>query len=354
MKILINLDHPAHVHLFKNMIRNLEKDGYKVKITARDKEVVLDLLNAYGFEYENTGEHQRGLFNKVYGMIKIDHKLYRIARKFKPDILVSAGSPYAAHVSRLLNKPHIAFDDTEHSREQYWLYSPFTEVICTPSCFKKDLGKKHVRYNGYHELAYLHPNYFKPDLKVLSDLNLTRRDKFIIIRLISWSASHDVGEHGLGKNIKRLVKRIEDYGSVFITSETGLNNDFEGYGITTSPEQIHSLLYFAEMYIGEGATMATESGILGTPSIYISSLAKTLGNFNELQNKYGLVYSFTDPRRALEKAIELLGDRNLRLEWQKKREILLKERIDVTKWMTDFIESYPESFYEYLKNRVGG
>ena len=344
MKILINLDHPAHVHLFKNMIWNLEKKGHKVKITARDKEVVLDLLNAYGFEYENTGKHQMGLFNKVHEMIKINHKLYKIAKKFGVNILVSAGSPYAAHVSRLLNKPHIAFDDTEHSREQYRLYSPFTDTICTPSCFKNDLGKKQVRYNGYHELAYLHPNYFKPDPRVLRDLNLTEKDKFIILRFVSWGASHDVGEHGLGKNIKQLIKKIEDYGSVFITSETELTNNFGRYRITTSPEQIHSLLYFAEMYIGEGATMATESGILGTPSIYISSLAKTMGNFDELQNKYGLVYSFTDPNKALEKAIELLEDKNLKSEWQKKREKLLKEKIDVTKWMTNFIENYPESF----------
>ena len=41
MKILIDIGHPAHVHLFKNLIGNLRKDGHEVIITARDKEIAL-------------------------------------------------------------------------------------------------------------------------------------------------------------------------------------------------------------------------------------------------------------------------------------------------------------------------
>ena len=43
MNILVDIGHPAHVHLFKNMIWNLEEDGHEVKITARDKEIALYL-----------------------------------------------------------------------------------------------------------------------------------------------------------------------------------------------------------------------------------------------------------------------------------------------------------------------
>ena len=53
---------------------------------------------------------------------------------------------------------------------------------------------------------------------------------------------------------------------------------------------------------------------------------------------------------ALEKAIEILENGNSKKEWQRKRERLLSEKIDVTAWMTDFIERYPDSFYEYMKS----
>jgi len=73
MRILIDIGHPADVHFFKNMIRNLGKKGHEIKITARKKDVTLDLLNAYHFKYEYLGENRRGLMKKAYGMIKKDY-----------------------------------------------------------------------------------------------------------------------------------------------------------------------------------------------------------------------------------------------------------------------------------------
>ncbi|MCK4824015.1 DUF354 domain-containing protein, partial [bacterium] len=159
MRVLIDIGHPAHIHLFKNMIWNLKKKGHEIKITARDKDVALQLLDAYGFEYENRGEGYTGLFRKAIGVIKINHRLYTIARRFKPDIVIGVHNPYIAQVGKLIRIPSIIFTDTEHAKLANYLTFPFTDVICTPSCFNKDLGKKQVRYNGYHELAYLHPNY---------------------------------------------------------------------------------------------------------------------------------------------------------------------------------------------------
>jgi len=63
-------------------------------------------------------------------------------------------------------------------------------------------------------------------------------------------------------------------------------------------------------------------------------------------DKYGLLFY---PDQALEEAISILEDKNSKNEWRKRRERLLSDKIDVTVWMTDFIERYPESFYEYKK-----
>ena len=343
MKILVDIGHPAHVHLFKNMIWDLESNGNEVLITVRDKEITRNLLDAYGFEYKCIASYHKTMVGKMINMFRRTLKLYQIAKKFNPDVMVGVSNLHIAHVGKLIKKPSVIFTDTEHAALQNVLTFPFATAICTPSCFKEDLGKKQVRYKGYHELAYLHQNYFKPNPEVLDEIGLSKDGTFIILRFVSWSASHDVGQRGIQNKIE-LVRELEKYGKVFITSEGKLEGDLEKYKIKVSPEKLHDLLYYATMYIGEGATMATEAGILGTPSLYTSSLVGTMGNFEELENKYGLVYSFRDSNQAFEKAIELLEKENLKKDWQNKREKLLNDKIDVTAFMTWFIENYPESF----------
>lgn len=342
MNVLVDIGHPADFHFLKNAIWKLESDGHKVEITAREKEMTTKLLEIYGFKYHNLGSNQRGLVNKAIGMIKTDYKMYRIAKSFNPDILTGVHNPYVAHVSKLMKKPSIIFTDTEHAKLASILTFPFSTTICTPSCFKNDIGKKHIRYNGYHELAYLYPNYFKPDESVLNEVGLHKNDKFIVIRFVSWDASHDVGQNGI-KNKILIVKELEKYGRVLITSESKLPVELESYKIVLSPEKIHDLLYYATLYIGEGASMATESGILGTPSIYISSLVDTMGNFTELSQKYNLVYSYKDSDEALNKALELIQKSEIKKEWRSKRECLLNDKIDVTKFIVEIIERYGDS-----------
>lgn len=354
MKIMVDIGHPAHVHFFKNFMREMERRGHKLIITARDKDVALRLLEAYGIEYTAVGKMGRGKLDLIKEWVGRDLKIYSMAGRFHPVILTGIGSPCMAHVARLTGAKSIIFTDTEIARLTNRVTFPFADVICTPSCFKKDLGKKQVRYNGYHELAYLHPNYFKPDPSVLDNLGLKEGDKFVVVRFVAWQAIHDIGQHGFDMETKRkLVKELEKYVKVFITSESPLPEEFEKYRITAPPEKIHDLLYHAMMYIGEGATMATEATILGTPTIYVSSFSKPMGNFIELEKEYDLIYSFREPDKAIQKALELLQQPDLKQQWAKKCQRLLADKIDVTQFMVDFIENYPEGFFRYREGNKG-
>jgi len=363
MRILVGIEHPKRVHFWKNIIWNLEKRGHKIKIAARVKDVTLQLLDAYGFEYEVYGKNYRGILKKAYGMIESDIKLLRIAKAFKTDIFVGKGSIYMGQVSKMLGKPYICFSDTEHATLANMLTYPFADVICTPSCFKKRINpEEHVRYNGYEELAYLHPIYFKPDPSVLDDSGLSKHDKFIIIRSISWGAVHDAHSRGFSQDfLEKAIESLEEYGHVFITSEGKLNKNLEKYKIQIAPEKLHSALYYASLYFGEGGTTAVEAALLGTPSVHVEAFktksgevadaTKIHGNFDDLANKYGMLYTFADPDPALNKALEILQDKNAKKKMRKKREKLLREKIDVTAFVTDFIENYPESFYEYMQRK---
>lgn len=340
MRISFNICHPAQVHLFKYAIRNLEKKGHQCKITAVDKEVSLNLLDVYGFEYEVVGSEKDSLFSKATELIKIEYKLYGIVRLFKPDVMVGGvGNAYSAHVGKLIGKPSIIFDDTEHSKIEHFLMDPFATVICTPSCYILNLGRKQVKYNGYHQLAYLHPNHFTPNPETLKELGLKEDDVFIVLRFVSWTAGHDVGHHGIENKIE-FVRELEKYGKVLITSERQLDAALEQYRIKVSPEKLHDLLYYASLCVGDGGTTAVESAILGTPSIYVSSLIGTMGNFIELETKYGLLLNYEDCDKALKKAIELIQNPEIKADWKKKREQLLKDKIDVTSFIVKFVENY--------------
>ncbi|WP_349681002.1 DUF354 domain-containing protein [Methanosarcina sp. UBA411] len=342
MRIVICMNHPGHVHLFKNFIWSMRKRGHEIIIAATEKDVSFKLLDNYDFNYINLGSYGTSLMQKLVNLPIIDLRLYKEVKKFGPDIFVGMGSILAAHVSFLLRKKCVIFEDTEHSTEQIRLYLPFTDVVCTPSCFKDNLGKKQVRYNGYHELAYLHPNYFTPNSNVLRELGLKENDVFIILRFVSWNATHDHGHTGLTFEDKRnAVNELSKYGRVFITSEKPLQKEFEKYRITVSPEKIHDLLYYATLLYGESATMASECAVLGTHAIFCDYAGR---GYTDEEEKYTLVYNFHDEntmgKDSLVKASELLNDPNIKQKSREKSKKLISEKIDVTKYMVEFVEKY--------------
>lgn len=358
MRILVEIGHPAHVHHFKNMIWELEKRGSEVKIVAKDKDVTIKLLQAYGFEYEKLGLNYNSIFSKASSLAKINYKLYKIASEFKPDLFISRASPHSAHVSRLISKPHIAFCDTEHATLNDLLAYPFTDTICTPVSYKKRIKpRKHVTFNGYKELAYLHPKYFKPDPTILNDLGLKEGDRYIVLRFISWKASHDTQSKGFDYETKaNLINSLKDFGKVFVLSEGQLDKEFEKYKFSGKPEKFHSFLYYATLCVSEGSTTAVESALLGTPTVHfegfkseagsVKDVTSILGYLDELINKYELFYTFSDQVSALNKSLDIIQNPNYNVESLAKRDKIINEKVDVTGFMVDFVENYSHNFFE--------
>jgi hypothetical protein len=342
MRIVVDINHPAQVHCFKNFVREMKDRGHDVLITATEKDVSLKLLDRYGFSYVNLGSYGKNLLQKLVNIPVIDARMYNAVKGFRPDIFIGLGSIRASHVSYLMHKQCISIEDTECSYQQIILYLPFVNTVCTTSHFKRDLGKKQVRLNAYKELAYLHPNYFKPDPSVLGMLGLSPGERFIILRFVSWGASHDVGQHGIGDKAG-LVKELEKYGRVLISSEGPLEKGLEKYQVKIPIEKFHDLLYYATIYVGEGGTTASECALLGTHAIHVSTTAKHCGVFEDLHS-YGLLWTSEDAHESLELAKNLLENENLWGEGKSKLKKLLSEKIDLTRFMEWFIESYPESF----------
>ncbi len=347
MKILIDIGHPAHVHLFKNFAKELISHNHQVFFTCREKEFEKYLLSSYGFSFKSFGKKYSSIPGKIFGMIEFDIKEFISGLKFRPDIFLSHGSIYAAHASFLLRKPHISLEDSGNM-EQIKLYQPFTKVIITPDILKENLGDKQIRYRSFHELAYLHPNYFIPDDSIYKDLKISKKEKFCIIRFVSWKATHDEGQKGFSNNDKeQLIKLLYDKMKVFITSESDLPVELEKFKIRIPPERIHDALYYASLVVSEGATIASEAGVLGTTSLYVSSIRRA---YCEDQERFNLVYNFQTSKSALIKISEIINDDNKLSKQAEARQSLLSSKIDTTAFLVWFITTWPESYWIMKEN----
>lgn len=340
MKILIDIGHPGHVHLFRPFALEMISKGHQVLFTCRQKEFEMELLRSAGFNFISFGKHFKTKKGKIWGLVKFNFQLLTACLKFKPDILMSHGSIYAAQIGYLLRKPHISMEDSGNW-EQMRLYIPFTKNILTPKELKEDLGPKQIRYSGYHELAYLHPRLFTPDDLIWNILKLKKDQPFALLRFVSWSATHDKGQGGLSNVVKKeLVHLLASKMQVLISAEGKLPDEFEKYKISIPPEKMHDVLAAAAIFIGEGATMASEAGILGTPAVYVNSLERC---YNQDQEKYGTVFNFRNSEGVIDKVKSLINEPYLKQKTLSGRNKMLSEKIDVTHFLVWFIENYPES-----------
>ena len=75
---------------------------------------------------------------------------------------------------------------------------PFSDLIIAPDSltFNK-FHNKTLTYAGTHELAYLHPNKFKPNIKIINRIGLEEGDPYFVLRFVALKGHHDIGHSEL-------------------------------------------------------------------------------------------------------------------------------------------------------------
>ncbi|MHB9285886.1 DUF354 domain-containing protein [Halobacteriales archaeon Cl-PHB] len=342
MKVLFDVNHPAQVHLFHHAIDYLESEGHETLVTSRDKEMTLDLLDAYDIDHRPLTDAADGLLGMLIEWTVREVRLFRVARRFDPDVVVSRPNPAAAHVATLVGARTLFMKDTVLPEPMRTLIHrstfPFVDDVCSPPGF--DLGVDPACHHtlGFQELAYLHPDWFSPDPEALADHGVAVDEPYFVLRFAGWGAYHDVGNGGLTPDGKaRLVSFLADHGAVYITSETELPPQFEDYRLTVPAHRIHDLLAGADLYVGDSQTMPTEAALLGTPAVRVNTVVddQTMNNFVELEEQYGLLFSYADEDAAVAKIRDLVADEAT--DWSARREALLADKPDVTNAMLDLI-----------------
>jgi len=327
------------VHFFKNLRSLLISSGNHVIITASRKDIAFELLQEMNMPFTSVGSYGKSIFQKFLNIPLMVIKMIAIALREKPDIMLGLGSSRITQAGFILSIPTYVFTDTEHAKFQIALYRPFASKIITPDSFELNFGSKHLRYSGFHDLAYLHPEVFVPDSSVLSKYQIDPNKPFFTVRFIAWEASHDVGQKGLSKEGKRtILKELEKYGQILLFIEGVAEEEFNKYIMKINGSDIHHIMAFAKMHIGEGGTMASESSVLGVPTILINSLSA--GVIDSLEKKYKLIYRSMNIEVIISKIREWMSNKNLRNEYLIKRERILSENINPN-----------PLFYKWIKNQ---
>ena len=347
MRYLIFLGHPAHFHLFKNIISELKKNGHDVLVLIRTKDILEELCQNTLIDYVNVLPESRknGYLSMVKSYLRKYKRISKLIREFKPNLLMGS-EPSLTHLGRFFNIPSFVFseDDVSIIPQFAKIAYPFVDVILSPnSCNAGKWDVKKIGYNGFHKLAYLHPSVFKPDRKEIPEITATT---YFILRFAQLTAYHDNNRKGITVAIARkIIELLKPYGEIYITSERKLEPEFEIYRLQIDATKIHHALYFAKIYIGDSQSMAVESALLGTPGIRFNDFAGEIGVLNELEFKYFLTSSFKTNKidEMYLKLNEYLNNPFLTKEFKQLRQNMLNDKINVFTFFMWFIQNYPES-----------
>ena len=363
MNILIQLSHPAHFHLYKIVAKNLIEDGNKVLFVIKSKDILETLLQNAGLPYVNINQHAyRGSkLGILWDMFVREWRIIKLCRKHKID-LITGSTPETAHVSWLLriHGVNTGEDDATVISMFIKIAKPFIDGYVAPDpCEMGPVEKKTSHYPGYHELAYLHPNHFTADASVVKGYGIDVDSPYFIMRFSSLNAHHDAGIRGINTEIaERLIDILKPHGRIYITSERPLEPQFEEYRIKINPLDMHHVMAFASLYIGDSQTMAAEAGVLGVPFVRFNDFVGRIGYLNELENDYELGYGIHASQMnseelkvksgaealyaKVQELVEMKADERRRV-FQERRKMMLSDKIDCAKFLTWFIENYPES-----------
>jgi len=335
MKILVDIGHPAHVHLFKNLISYFRSHDHFVYVTAREKDIVIELLKHYKIPHEVISSSAKTPFGMVVELMRRDLKILRLNRRYKFDLALGT-SVSIAHLTILCGVPSYNFneDDDDYIPLYVYLTYPFATKIINPITlrYSKWISKR-VLYPSLQELAYLHPNNFKRDAEVIKKYELTPQ-QYIIVRLSALTAHHDLTAEGISKELEQKIEKLADNYKIIYSREILKNNQIDTW-------EMHQVLAHSKMLISDSQSMTIEAAVLGVPSVRYSSFVGRSSVIEELENKYELSCGFFPGEESafLDTIEKMLNTKDLNDSWMRKREMLLKDKIDFNDWMKKYFNA---------------
>jgi hypothetical protein len=349
-RIAFFVGHPAHFHLFKNVANNLIEKGYKVDFLVKRKDIVEILVKTAGFNYyivRKSEKKSSSKLNMIKAKILLDYYITKYIFKCSPDIIIGT---YAPLFTQWLKIPILICNEDDADVVPLFAklgYPHCTDILVPTVCNCGKWEHKAIKYESYHELAYLHPNHFTPDKNIVEKYFSTKHP-YCIVRFAKLNAHHDTGIKGIStETAQKIIDILKPFLQIYITSERTLEPQFEPYRININPIDIHHVMAFASLYIGDSQTMAAEAGVLGVPFVRFNDFVGRIGYLKDLEDNYKLGYGIktheeTHLYTIIEKLISMPNRKDI---FGDRKTIMLSEKIDYSKFLTWFIKNYPDSKY---------
>jgi len=304
---------------------------------GRSKDLTLSLMQALGLRPCAQSEAGKGLAGNFIEYAGNTLRCMRHAGKVHLWISKYGAANMAAWMR---GKPNLSFNDDDADIVPFiaWTSYPFSTFTLSPRNTRMGrFESRALRYDGYHELFYLHPARFTPDPTIFDELGLAPGAPFGLVRLSALTAHHDAGVRGLGDELlRRILRRCGDEVRIFVTSEKPLSPEFEAHRCRIQPARIHHALAHARFIIGDSQTMAAEAAVLGTPALRINDFVGRISYLADLEARE-LGYGF---RPGQDAALLVRLDRVLQTDrtvFAARRERLLAETIDPVPWFAEVV-----------------
>ncbi len=347
LSVLFDLGHPAHFHLFHHTIAALKEAGHRVRIIARQKDCLPDLLDRSGWDYELVPRPRKGLAALAAEQFHVLARICALAARKPVDLMIGT-SVVIGLASRLTGATSLVFCEDDQDVVPLFAqlaYSPAHFVVTPRSLKKENHGRKHLTYPGYQELAYLHPDLYRPSPDVLERLGVEPGERYFIVRLVALRAHHDIGQQGLSHaQARAVVERLLPHGRVFLSVEGDVPEDLRSHLLPTPVDRIFDVMHYADMIVGDSQTMTIEAAVLGTPALRCNTFVGRLSVLEELEHRYGLTVGIhpRDFPRLLEQVDRWLATDDLKAVWERRRQGLLAESVNLTDWTLGLVDSLAE------------
>lgn len=353
MKIVFELNHPAHGHLFKNPINRLQQKGHEVTVLIKDIPVLKSILEDAGIAFINLGPKGKGALAKICRQFSFLFQTWKLQWKneYELGIGVSITLPL---LSRFTGMHSIVFDDDDKKATPKFAFLAHrnASLLFRPAALKHEGETNNtIYYNGYHELTYLHPAVFQPDISVLKEQGLADEENFFIVRLVALEAHHDKGVRGISQpQLKKLVETLKPKGRVILTHESVLRSIPGTEPLHISPARLHHLMAFARLIVSDGQTMCSEAACLGTPSVRINDFAGRISYLEEQEHKWKLTFGFGpgDFESALQQIESLL--QTSRHTFQERKNTMIAETVNPADLLLQLLENWPASLHVIKEN----
>jgi uncharacterized protein len=305
LRIWIDITAPAHVLVFRPLIRILRERGAEVEVTARSYAQTLELLELHGIEAEIFGRHGgRSRLGKARALGSRLGALRRWARGRRFNHALAHGSHELTMTARRLDIPSSTTFDYEFAWLQHQLGLRAASWVVVPDAIPPErLARYGVRlpklrqYEGLKEEYYLAD--FEPDRSAVDALPLDPGGTLVVVRTPPDVSLYHRRSNPLFPQVLEHLGRQEGLHAVVLprTKEQGdyvRSLELPAVVVPDRAVDAQSLIALSDLVVSAGGTMNREAAALGVP-VY-TTFGGRLGGVDEELIRQGRLVPITDPR----------------------------------------------------------